>query len=218
MSIIGTFIHATPFSKLIMLCLLGMSIATWTIFIKSWRRIRLENSFVNKASSLISSNNIKTVPSKLGNSLTEKILKRTIHFSLDSILKSETHTEISAASDIAMNMSYAGVHLYKKNITKGISVIGTMASIAPYIGLLGTVWGIVDSMAMFATAKSLTLQAIAPQITEALIATGVGLIVAIPASILYNILVKQSNAIIDDVTNLNLRVINLVSMSAAQKQ
>lgn len=216
MSIIDTFIHSTFFSKLIMLGLLGMSIATWTIFIKSWKLLKRENVFVNRASSLIGTNDIKTVSRKLGDSLTDKILKRTITFSLDSILKSQSNSEINAASEIAMNMSYAGIHLYKKNITNGISVIGTMASIAPYIGLLGTVWGIVDSMAMFATAKSLTLQAIAPQITEALVATGIGLMVAIPASILYNILVKRSNAIVDEVINLNLRAINVVSMSAAQ--
>ena len=217
MNIIDTFVNATFFSKLIMIGLLGMSIATWTIFIKSWRLLKRENLFVERASSLLASNDVKSVSAKLGGSLTDKILKRTILFSLDSVLKSETHVEIVAASEIAMNMSYAGIHLYKKNITKGISVIGTMASIAPYIGLLGTVWGIVESMSMFATAKSLTLQAIAPQITEALVATGVGLLVAIPASILYNILIKRSNAIVDEVVNLNLRAINVASLSASQK-
>ncbi|MGR5365776.1 MotA/TolQ/ExbB proton channel family protein [Photobacterium damselae] len=193
-----------------------MSISTWAIFTISWRLLKRENAFVNRASSLIVSNDIKTVSKLLGESLTDKILKRTITFSLNSILKSNSNSEINAAAEIAMNMSYAGIHLYKKNITNGISIIGTMASTAPYIGLLGTVWGIVDSMAMFATAKSLTLQAIAPQITEALVATGVGLLVAIPASILYNILVKRSNAIVDEVINLNLRAINVASMSAAQ--
>ncbi|UKA04594.1 MotA/TolQ/ExbB proton channel family protein [Photobacterium damselae] len=193
-----------------------MSISTWAIFTISWRSLKRENAFVNRASSLIVSNDIKTVSKLLGESLTDKILKRTITFSLNSILKSDSNSEINAAAEIAMNMSYAGIHLYKKNITNGISIIGTMASTAPYIGLLGTVWGIVDSMAMFATAKSLTLQAIAPQITEALVATGVGLLVAIPASILYNILVKRSNAIVDEVINLNLRAINVASMSAAQ--
>ena len=217
MSLVSTFANSTPFSKLILLSLLGMSVATWTIFVKSWLLLKKETISVNRASTLLASDNVKSVSRRLGDTLTDKILKRTIIFSLDSVLAAQSHVEIVAAAEIAMNMSYASIHLYKKTITKGISTIGTIASIAPYIGLLGTVWGIVDSMSMFASAKTLTLQSIAPQITEALIATGVGLLVAIPANILYNILVKQSNSITDEVVNLNLRAINVASLSAAQK-
>lgn len=67
-----------------------------------------------------------------------------------------------------------------------ISFLGTIASISPYIGLLGTVWGIMHSFMGLSGAKQATLQMVAPGIAEALIATAIGLFVAIPAVMGYN--------------------------------
>ena len=71
-------------------------------------------------------------------------------------------------------------------LEKGITFLATTASAAPFIGLFGTVWGIMNAFHGLGNAKSSTLQAVAPGISEALVATAVGLAAAIPAAIAFN--------------------------------
>ena len=74
------------------------------------------------------------------------------------------------------------------NLEKGLTFLATVASAAPFIGLFGTVWGIMTAFRGLATAENTTIQAVAPGISEALIATAVGLAAAIPAAVAYNYL------------------------------
>ncbi len=74
------------------------------------------------------------------------------------------------------------------SLERGVTFLATVASAAPFIGLFGTVWGIMNSFHGLSSAKSTTLQAVAPGISEALIATAIGLAAAIPAAIAYNYL------------------------------
>lgn len=71
-------------------------------------------------------------------------------------------------------------------LERGITFLATVASAAPFIGLFGTVWGIMNAFHGLSFAKSTTIQAVAPGISEALVATAVGLAAAIPAAVAYN--------------------------------
>lgn len=71
-------------------------------------------------------------------------------------------------------------------LERGITFLATVASSAPFIGLFGTVWGIMNAFHGLSAAKSTTIQAVAPGISEALVATAIGLAAAIPAAIAYN--------------------------------
>jgi biopolymer transport protein TolQ len=71
-------------------------------------------------------------------------------------------------------------------LEKGVTFLATVASSAPFIGLFGTVWGIMSAFQGLSQAKSTTIQAVAPGISEALVATAIGLAAAIPAAIAYN--------------------------------
>jgi len=73
-------------------------------------------------------------------------------------------------------------------LEKGLPFLATVASAAPFIGLFGTVWGIMSAFHGLQFAKSTTIQAVAPGISEALVATAVGLVAAIPAAVAYNFL------------------------------
>lgn len=73
-------------------------------------------------------------------------------------------------------------------LESGLTFLATVASAAPFIGLFGTVWGIMNAFTGLSSASNTTLQAVAPGISEALIATAVGLAAAIPAAIAYNFL------------------------------
>ena len=78
-----------------------------------------------------------------------------------------------------------------------ISFLSTVASASPYIGLFGTVWGIMNSFRELAQTSQATLSVVAPGISEALIATALGLFAAIPALIAYNFFVKRINTILN---------------------
>lgn len=89
-------------------------------------------------------------------------------------------------------------------IEKRLSFLATVGSAAPFIGLFGTVWGIMNSFQSIAAAKNATLAVVAPGIAEALLATAIGLIAAIPAVIFYNYFANKLNffvARIDDFAN-----------------
>ena len=83
----------------------------------------------------------------------------------------------------------------KKHAKQPVPFLATVASVSPYIGLFGTVWGIMHAFMALSGAKQATLQMVAPGIAEALIATAIGLFAAIPAVMAYNRLSLRVNAI-----------------------
>jgi biopolymer transport protein TolQ len=102
-------------------------------------------------------------------------------------LKSSTTISVAAIQRTVQRAASAALTQMERNMT----MLATTASVAPFIGLFGTVWGVMTSFAGLANANSATLRAVAPGIADALIATAFGLFAAIPAVIAYNAFVYQ---------------------------
>ena len=100
----------------------------------------------------------------------------------------------SRAMNLALNREVEGLESY-------IPFLGTVGSISPYIGLFGTVWGIMHSFRGLSAVKQATLQSVAPGIAEALIATAIGLFAAIPAVMAYNRLNLRVNKLEQNYAN-----------------
>ena len=100
----------------------------------------------------------------------------------------------SRAMNLALNREVEGLESY-------IPFLGTVGSISPYIGLFGTVWGIMHSFMGLSAVKQATLQSVAPGIAEALIATAIGLFAAIPAVMAYNRLNLRVNKLGENYAN-----------------
>jgi biopolymer transport protein TolQ len=98
-----------------------------------------------------------------------------------------------ARIDRAMNVAIARE---SESLNQGLSFLATTGSTAPFIGLFGTVWGIKHSFEQIAISQNTNLAVVAPGIAEALLATGVGLIAAIPAVVFYNKLNADSERIV----------------------
>ena len=96
-------------------------------------------------------------------------------------------------------------------IQKNINFLATISSSAPFIGLFGTVWGIMNSFSAIVDAQSTSLTVVAPGIAEALFATAVGLFAAIPALIFYNLYINKLNAYNAKIEDFSVEVINLLS-------
>lgn len=87
-------------------------------------------------------------------------------------------------------------------LESGLSVLATIGSVSPYIGLFGTVWGIMDAFTGLGNLESASLAVVAPGIAEALVATAIGLFAAIPAVIGYNRFCLQSGSSLEPVRKL----------------
>ena len=92
------------------------------------------------------------------------------------------------------------------NLESDISTLATIAASTPFIGLFGTVWGIMHSFQSIAAAKNTSLAIVAPGIAEALFATGIGLVAAIPALIFYNLLNAKIEKIETDLENFSIEL------------
>jgi biopolymer transport protein TolQ len=117
--------------------------------------------------------------------------------------KEFTHTKSTSNQSLIMNSerAYRSMNTSASNeidrLDSSLSILAMIASSSPYIGLFGTVWGIMHSFIGLASVKQATIAVVAPGIAEALIATAFGLFAAIPATIAYNRLVSQ----VEDIGN-----------------
>ncbi|MDA7428417.1 protein TolQ [Primorskyibacter aestuariivivens] len=98
-----------------------------------------------------------------------------------------------ARIDRSMNVAIANV---SDELQKGLSVLATIGSTAPFVGLFGTVWGIMNAFIEIAEQQNTNLAVVAPGIAEALLATGLGLLAAIPAVVYYNKLSADADRIL----------------------
>ena len=107
----------------------------------------------------------------------------------ESGLSAGAHARIDRSMDVAIAKE-AGL------LQKGLPVLATVGSTAPFVGLFGTVWGIMNAFIEIAEQQNTNLAVVAPGIAEALLATGLGLLAAIPAVVFYNKLSADSDRII----------------------
>lgn len=101
---------------------------------------------------------------------------------------------------------------------RGTGLLATIGASSPFIGLFGTVWGIMTSFTGIAASKATSLAVVAPGIAEALLATALGLVAAIPAVIIYNYLARQTASCRAQVADITALVMRLVSRDQGRAQ
>ncbi|GBQ19373.1 ExbB/TolQ/MotA proton channel family protein [Gluconacetobacter sacchari DSM 12717] len=105
-----------------------------------------------------------------------------------------------------------------RRLMRGTGLLATIGATSPFIGLFGTVWGIMTSFTGIAASKATSLAVVAPGIAEALLATALGLVAAIPAVVIYNHLARQSASCRAQVADLTSLVMRLVSRDLGRMQ
>lgn len=189
-SILGLFSQATLVVKLIMIGLLVVSIVSWTFIIQRARYFKelnyLEDAFEDE---FFSGNEIVGLYQNVSNNkqsssgLVEIFKSGFREFFLNqkqgSMQKEAMLENSKRAMSAAMNKELA-------HLEKNLSFLATVGSVSPYVGLFGTVWGIMNSFIALGSVQNATLSMVAPGIAEALIATAIGLFAAIPAVTAYN--------------------------------
>ncbi|WP_320008805.1 MotA/TolQ/ExbB proton channel family protein [Maridesulfovibrio sp.] len=198
--------QATLVVKCVLGLLAGMSLWSWTIIF--WKLISL-----GRARTLIlKGNKIMEEADSLSSGLTEisRIEASPLNRIGTAAVKEYRVLEKSAVSsshkrrlikDTLRRILRRQVSSELKKLTSSLSFLATCANGAPFIGLFGTVWGIMNSFHSIGSAKSAALAAVAPGISEALVATAIGLAVAIPATIFYNFFLGVLNGIETELVN-----------------
>lgn len=214
MEILSSIGHATLLVKFIVFLLLCMSVLSWAVIawkIKSFLKLTNVINQISVATSPDKPFLVSKLKESLGETPPEKIISDTVSLATSRIGRCANIEEISHIEKIIKDSSHADIYRYKSNVDRFTSSLATIAMISPYIGLLGTVWGLLDAFQNLAGVKVVTFQTVAPSIVEALFATAIGLFVAIPASAGFNIISKQSAKLIGKLSLINDSLINQVS-------
>ena len=192
------FARATIIVKLVMILLVVASVWCWAIIIDKtlqFRRARAEADVFDRA--FWSGEPLDQLFDQIGpdpDGASEKIFAagmlewRRSHRQDGGLIAGAT-ARIDRSMDVAIAKEAA-------RLQKGLPVLATVGSTAPFVGLFGTVWGIMNAFIEIAEAQNTNLAVVAPGIAEALLATGLGLLAAIPAVIYYNKLSADSDRIV----------------------
>jgi biopolymer transport protein TolQ len=194
-SLIELFFHAHWVVKLVMLGLLACSIWVWAIAIDKWflyartKRAmdRFEQAFWSGESLEELYRSLSAKPTHSTAALFVAAMrewKRSFESSSRSFAGLQTRIEKVMDVSIAREID---------RLERRLLVLATVGSAGPFVGLFGTVWGIMTSFQAIAASKNTSLAVVAPGIAEALFATAVGLIAAIPATIFYNKFTSEVN-------------------------
>ena len=182
-SLMNLFLRADIIVKSVIILLIACSIYSWAVIIEKFRLFKkinlsteeFENKFWNSKSAETFYNNL---PANI-----DDPMALVFKDAMQNLLKRKSKTDLN---NRMTTMLETGIERQVTKISKGFTFLATVGSTAPFIGLFGTVWGIMNSFQSIAISRNTSLAIVAPGIAEALFATALGLLAAIPAVIAYN--------------------------------
>ena len=186
LSILSLFFRADPVVKLVIIGLFLSSIWSWAIIINKVKMIRKINNVTKKFEDIFwSSSSLEDLYTKTENKNDNPMIaifnKGMIEWLKyrNSKMKDRTENRLN-------NVLISSINNEMAKLEKNMIFLASLGSSAPFVGLFGTVWGIMNSFQAIGITKNTSLAVVAPGIAEALFATALGLIAAIPAVIAYN--------------------------------
>ncbi len=206
-SLLNLFIRADIIVKSVIIILIACSIFSWAIIIekiKLFKKINISSEeFEEKFWRSKSAESFyNSIPSSADDPMA--ILFKE---SMQGVLKSKSRSNLT---DRVSGTMEAGIEKQMSKIEKGFVYLATIGSTAPFIGLFGTVWGIMNSFQSIAISRNTSLAIVAPGIAEALFATALGLLAAIPAVVAYNKFNNDSKKYSSKLENFSKRFLSII--------
>ena len=208
-SLLQLFIRAEFVVKFVIILLIASAIYSWALIFETYKMFKLieknadafEDKFWKSKSAESFYNNLNykgknPIAKIFENAMGELIKTKSKNSSIQTARVSRI-IEITAEQEI-------------RNIEKNFTFLATVGSTAPFIGLFGTVWGIMNSFQSIAISRNTSLAIVAPGIAEALFATALGLLAAIPAVVAYNKFVSDSRKYSNRVDNFSKRFLSII--------
>ncbi len=206
-SILSLFLRADIIVKSVIVILIACSIYSWAIIfdkIKLFRKInKSADEFEEK---FWKSKSAETFYNSLP-STTNDPMAQVFKNSMQTVMKSRSKSNLT---ERMMSVLDANIEKQMTIVDKNYTFLATVGSTAPFIGLFGTVWGIMNSFQSIAISRNTSLAIVAPGIAEALFATALGLLAAIPAVIAYNKFSNDSKKYSQKLENFSKRFISII--------
>jgi len=206
-SLINLFIRADIIVKSVIIILIACSVYSWAIIIEKHRLFKKINlSSEDFEEKFWRSKSAETFYNSLP-STTDDPMTELFKDSMEGLLKSKSKNNLIEKMS---GMLEVGIEKQISKIDKGFTFLATVGSTAPFIGLFGTVWGIMNSFQSIAISRNTSLAIVAPGIAEALFATALGLLAAIPAVVAYNRFNSESRKYSQKLENFSKRFLSII--------
>ncbi len=185
--------QSDPISKLVLLILFGISVLCWTVFLSKlilfYMRCRSLRKAHRQLQAVKSIDDLVLIANHFAGTVPGQLLSQCL-LTLDTLLRRQPGRTIRNWDLVQYHIDQA-VDALVANEESYLSTLSTSAAVAPLLGLFGTVWGLVHAFIRISEKQSADITVVAPGIAEALLTTLAGLMVAIPALIMYNYLVVR---------------------------
>ena len=206
-SLMSLFFRADIIVKSVIIILIVCSIYSWAVIIEKFRLFKK----INKSSEEFeeefwNSKSAETFYNSLPSNI-EDPMGVVFQDAMESLLKKKSKTNLS---DRMSTLLEVGIEKQMTKVEKGFTFLATVGSTAPFIGLFGTVWGIMNSFQSIAISRNTSLAIVAPGIAEALFATALGLLAAIPAVVAYNKFNTDSQKYSQKLENFSKRFLTII--------
>ena len=206
-SLISLFFRADIIVKSVILILIVCSIYSWAVIIEKFRLFKK----INKSSEEFeekfwNSKSAETFYNSLPLNVQDPMAV-VFQDAMENLLKKKSKTNLSERMSTLLEV---GIEKQMSKIDKGFTFLATVGSTAPFIGLFGTVWGIMNSFQSIAISRNTSLAIVAPGIAEALFATALGLLAAIPAVVAYNKFNADSKKYTQKLENFSKRFLTII--------
>ncbi len=206
-SILSLFLRADIIVKSVIVILIACSIYSWAIIFDKIRLFRKINKSAEEFEEKFwKSKSAETFYNSLP-STTNDPMAQVFKNSMQTVMKSRSKSNLT---ERMMNVLDANIEKQMNIVDKNYTFLATVGSTAPFIGLFGTVWGIMNSFQSIAISRNTSLAIVAPGIAEALFATALGLLAAIPAVIAYNKFSNDSKKYSQKLENFSKRFISII--------
>ncbi len=217
-SIWSYFANAGPVVKMVLLILFAASVLSWTLIIERGLYLRrLRKSIRAFQQRFWAGGNITKLYSELTSSDPEQLegLSRLFMVGFKEYMRGHKAQDKSQPTNLMLDGPERVMRIYNARATdkleQHLSWLATIGSTSPYIGLFGTVWGIMTSFHALGNVQQATIAMVAPGISEALIATAMGLFAAIPAVIAYNRFTNEIERLLNDFDNFQQEFIAILN-------
>ncbi len=206
-SIIQLFVRADVIIKSVLIILVASSIYSWAIIIEKIRLFKKINlsteEFENK---FWKSKSVESFYNNLPENVNDP-MANVFKDSMQVLLKSKRSSNLNEKMSRMLEIN---IDKQMESIEKSYTFLASVGSTAPFIGLFGTVWGIMNSFQSIAISRNTSLAIVAPGIAEALFATALGLLAAIPAVVAYNKFNSDSKKYSQKLENFSKRLLSII--------
>ena len=206
-SLMSLFIRADIIVKSVIIILIACSVYSWAIIIEKFRLFKKINQESEEFEEKFwKSKSAETFYNGLSVN-TKNPMALLFKDSMQTLLRSKSKSNLSEKMNGILEI---GIEKQISRIDKGFTFLATVGSTAPFIGLFGTVWGIMNSFQSIAISRNTSLAIVAPGIAEALFATALGLLAAIPAVVAYNKFNNDSKKYSQKLENFSKRFLSII--------